>query len=283
MSASSRAGSARTIFPDEAKAFMDEHPEGTYTLLDVRQPFEYEEGHLPGATLLPLPDLADSLGELDAGKPLLVYCAVGGRSRMAAQLLANQGFQEVYHVEGGIDAWEYHTASGPTGFHLQFVRGDETPLEVIATAYRMEEGLLRFHEAVREQAGDEGLKEVLRHLIKAEEGHMKSLMALLDAVASEEEKRAFRESLPSIRESTLMEGGLDMAAFMKQNERFLQSVTGYLEVAMTVETQALDLYLRMAGESKNPAAREALYRIGQEEKGHLALLAQFMEKYALRQ
>ena len=58
---------------EEAGAYMAEHREGSYTLLDVRQPGEYEESHIPGATLIPLPELTDSLAELDPEKPTIVY------------------------------------------------------------------------------------------------------------------------------------------------------------------------------------------------------------------
>ena len=63
----------QAIEPDKAREFMALHPEGSYTLLDVRQPGEYEKEHLPGAKLAPLPNLADSLRELDPLKPIIVY------------------------------------------------------------------------------------------------------------------------------------------------------------------------------------------------------------------
>ncbi len=63
----------QSIDPDEAREFMALHPEGSYTLLDVRQPGEYEKEHLAGAKLIPLPNLADSLKELDPQKPIIVY------------------------------------------------------------------------------------------------------------------------------------------------------------------------------------------------------------------
>jgi rhodanese-related sulfurtransferase len=58
---------------DEAKAYMAEHKEGTFTLLDVRQPGEYEKERIPGAKLVPLPELSDGIGELDPEKPVIVY------------------------------------------------------------------------------------------------------------------------------------------------------------------------------------------------------------------
>jgi rhodanese-related sulfurtransferase len=63
----------QSIEPDEAREFMARHPEGSYTLLDVRQVGEYEQEHLPGAKLVPLPKLTDSLKELDPQKPIIVY------------------------------------------------------------------------------------------------------------------------------------------------------------------------------------------------------------------
>jgi len=59
--------------PDAARAFISDHKEGTYTLLDVRQPGEYEKARIPGAKLLPLPQLADRLKELDPERPVIAY------------------------------------------------------------------------------------------------------------------------------------------------------------------------------------------------------------------
>ncbi|MBI4773044.1 MAG: rhodanese-like domain-containing protein [Deltaproteobacteria bacterium] len=63
----------RTIGPHEAKAYMQEHKEGTYLLLDVRETGEYEQEHLPGAKLVPLSQLSDSLHQLDPEKPTIIY------------------------------------------------------------------------------------------------------------------------------------------------------------------------------------------------------------------
>ena len=57
----------------EAEAFIQEHSEGTYTLLDVRQPAEYEQSRIPGSKLIPLPELGDRIGEIDREKPVIVY------------------------------------------------------------------------------------------------------------------------------------------------------------------------------------------------------------------
>lgn len=57
----------------KAKEMMAKTGTGDMTILDVRQPSEYNAGHIPGATLIPLPQLGDRLSELDREKPLMVY------------------------------------------------------------------------------------------------------------------------------------------------------------------------------------------------------------------
>jgi sulfur-carrier protein adenylyltransferase/sulfurtransferase len=273
-----KTSGVKGIYPDEADAFMKERPEGSYTLLDVRQPMEYEEAHLPGARLIPLPKLFDSIGDLDPGKAVLVYCAVGGRSRMAAQLLANQGFKDVTNILGGIQAWEQPTASGPTEFHLRFIRGDENPEEVIGLAYGMELALREFHRRMRDQTSDGTLSELLAHLIKAEDSHMKTLENLLRDVSPGSPGGVIPSKGEGEAGSGVMEGGIDVTKFMEENELYLRTLAGYLEIAMMIETQALDLYLRMAGESKNEQTRKVLLRIGDEEKAHLSLLGKYMDE-----
>lgn len=59
--------------PAQLEAFMDANEEGSFTLLDVRQPSEYESARIPGSKLLPLPSLDDRLKELDPQKPIIAY------------------------------------------------------------------------------------------------------------------------------------------------------------------------------------------------------------------
>jgi len=63
----------KTMEADEARRWMEGRPPGSFTLLDVRQPGEYEQGHLPGAVLIPLSELETRLGEIDPEKPVLAY------------------------------------------------------------------------------------------------------------------------------------------------------------------------------------------------------------------
>lgn len=194
---------------------------------------------------------------------------------MGAQLLLHEGFREVFHLMGGMEAWEGSTAKGPVQFHLQFVRGNESPQEVIKLAYRMEEGLKRFHEEVKARTENEELSRILADLIKAEDKHKESLLNL---APTDREREQVMEELSAISQSDLMEGGVGIREFLKQNERFLTTVKGYLELAMMVETQALDLYLRMGDASQHEVTQDILISIAEEEKKHLAILGRFMEQ-----
>jgi len=63
----------QTMEAEEARHWMEGRSPESFTLLDVRQPGEYESGHLPGAVLIPLPQLEQRLGEIDPEKPVLAY------------------------------------------------------------------------------------------------------------------------------------------------------------------------------------------------------------------
>lgn len=76
------------------------------TLVDVRQPEEFKGGHVAGARSLPLPMLANRLGELTKTDPIYCICLSGGRSQSACDLLQRQGFTNVTNVVGGMSAWQ---------------------------------------------------------------------------------------------------------------------------------------------------------------------------------
>ena len=74
-------------------------------VLDVRGRSEWEEGHVPGARLIPLPELPGRLGEVPADRPVAVHCQGGSRSAIAASLLLSRGKRGVANVDGGFAAW----------------------------------------------------------------------------------------------------------------------------------------------------------------------------------
>jgi hydroxyacylglutathione hydrolase len=75
-------------------------------VVDVRTPREHEEKHIAGSWGLPLSHLQENLNTLPKDRPLVVYCAGGYRSSIAASLLKSKGFESVSEIAGGLAAWE---------------------------------------------------------------------------------------------------------------------------------------------------------------------------------
>lgn len=74
-------------------------------IIDVREPYEWQIGHIPGARLVPLDRIAEEIPRLDKRRETILYCKVGGRSMKAAQQLANAGVTDVRNLAGGILRW----------------------------------------------------------------------------------------------------------------------------------------------------------------------------------
>lgn len=100
-----RGGRGRQVEPQEAVLKMN-HEDAL--VLDVREPAEFSQGHIPRARHIPLGELARRLNELDKfrDRPIIVACRSGHRSAGACGILARNGFQNVYNLAGGMIAWE---------------------------------------------------------------------------------------------------------------------------------------------------------------------------------
>ena len=256
------------------RAYVAKHREGDYTLLDVRQLREYEESRIPGATLIPLPQLSDRLDEVDPEKPVVVYCAIGGRSRAAAQLLAGEGFGEVYNLKGGIKAWNGLTAEGPVDFAGESRAGDMSLHDVLSFALGMEKGLALFYLTVAGETGDKEMADLLRRLAGFEEKHQEKILELYQSMDPHGESR--KEAVAETT-SSLMEGGFSVDEFLKENRSRMTSSAEILSLAMMLEAQALDLYRRFSGYMESEKSRRLLHQIADDEKAHLKALGEMID------
>ena len=75
-------------------------------VLDVREQWEYDAGHIPGVTLLPMGEVPGRMSEIPTDQTVIVTCRSGNRSGQVTQFLREQGFTNVHNMEGGILAWE---------------------------------------------------------------------------------------------------------------------------------------------------------------------------------
>jgi rhodanese-related sulfurtransferase len=74
-------------------------------VIDVRSPEEFEAGHIPNATLIPLEKLEEMQSELDKSEKYILVCRSGNRSATASSLLKEKGFKEIYNLSGGMNGW----------------------------------------------------------------------------------------------------------------------------------------------------------------------------------
>jgi phage shock protein E len=75
-------------------------------VLDVREVNEYEAGHIPGVTLIPMGEVANRLNEIPKDQTVIVTCRSGNRSGQVADYLRQNGYTNIHNMEGGIVAWE---------------------------------------------------------------------------------------------------------------------------------------------------------------------------------
>lgn len=74
-------------------------------LIDVREPNEFNAGHILGSRNIPLTQLKTRMKEIRPDKPVYLYCQSGSRSGRAAQMLYRKGYKELYHLQGGFKKW----------------------------------------------------------------------------------------------------------------------------------------------------------------------------------
>jgi len=79
--------------------------DGCPVLIDVREPHEFADGHVPGAVNIPLGGLKAATANMDPARETLLICRSGSRSLNAARTLIKAGFKDVHNVRGGTQAW----------------------------------------------------------------------------------------------------------------------------------------------------------------------------------
>lgn len=105
--------------PRISVAVLQQHltaPDTTLSLIDVREPFEWELGYINGSLLIPLGEIRHRIASLDPGNQIVLICQEGLRSATAASILLHHHFSRVSHVAGGLGSWldaDYPTVRPP--------------------------------------------------------------------------------------------------------------------------------------------------------------------------
>ncbi|MBI4773043.1 MAG: ferritin family protein [Deltaproteobacteria bacterium] len=155
---------------------------------------------------------------------------------------------------------------------MDLLQGDFSPQGIFRIAATMERGLRSFYLLFAEAAGDRELIGLCSMLAEIETRHLESLKKLASEVGSSIDVSGENET-PEV-----LEGGYNIRAFLEEVKPRIETVPDALGVAIMLEAQALDLYMRFAYETEKDGSKEILYSIAEEEKSHLKSLGRLMDE-----
>ncbi len=249
---------------DDVRAFLAQRPLGEYTLLDVRQPEEYADGHLPGSQLVPLGELHQRIDEIDRSKPTIVYCRAGVRGANGTGVLLNAGFEDVWNMAGGILAWEGKVATGAPAAGMWWFDEARGPEEYIALAWILEEGARIFYTRMGDQFASLDAGDLYKGLAAVEGRHKETLRDLFRELTGREEDPLSPDELAA---HDTMEGAASITQALAWAEG--KEPLDVLEFSVAMEVNAYDLYLKVAHRLEDPRSKDILLHIAREEKAHL--------------
>jgi rhodanese-related sulfurtransferase/rubrerythrin len=262
------------ITPDEVKKIIKEDSPDSYCIVDVRQPGEYEQGHLPGARLIPLGQLKVSLSKMDKDKRTIVYCRTASRSASAVGLMAGEGFTHALNMEGGIVTYNGMTAGGPPQSGAFCFPDTMSPGELVAMASFLENGSKTFYQDIK--IAGQGDPESIDHLLAAKASHLATLRTLYESITSTSTPEGFPNSVLNAPQEAVMAGCVKVADAVAWAKG--KTLNDMLEVMMSLEANTLDIYLKLSRLVPNAKAKEVFGMLAEAENKHLDELAHALDK-----
>jgi rubrerythrin len=192
-------------------------------------------------------------------------------------MMADQGFDKLYNMSGGIKAWQRNTAFGPVDLGLELFSGTESVPEVLVVAYALEDGLRDFYLTMIDKTDNARVKDIFKKLSEIEIKHKERVFAeYLKVTGKSESVQQFETGLVA----AAVEGGLTTEEYIRLFQPDFNSVIDVISLAMSIEAQALDLYQRAADNAGDNDSTTVLLQIAKEETAHLAQLGKLMEEVA---
>jgi rhodanese-related sulfurtransferase len=267
----------KEITPAQLRDFMQRTDESAYVLIDVRQPGEYEQVHIPGARLMPLPEVVQAVDSLPRERAVVFYCHSGGRS-MAAAVMAEETLEAhspIYNLTGGMLAWDGAAVSHYPRVGL-FDRS-ATPREMMEVAMNLEKGALLFYTHVAAQYQRETWSRGFEKLAAAERGHAKTVYGYWSGLGDGSDIEPFEPLFDSLA-GDVLEGGLSLEEAQSQAGAVGDmACVRLMELALGIEYAAYDLYRTMAHQLPVPEQRQSFLKLAQAEKAHMHALAKFLD------
>ena len=243
---------------DKARLYMHEHRSDEYNLVDVRQPQEFEESHVPGARLIPLGELAGRVDEIPRGRPTLVYCRSGGRAANGVAALLQAGLEDVHNI-GGMMQWAGASATGAPTAGMAVFDEARGPEEYVALSWSFEENARAAYLDLAELFPDK--RTMFEKMAAGEEEHARILVEHHQKIS----EGTGGPTAPDGEAGDLMEGGVSRKATLAWVRD--RSVVDVLELLVTMEANAHDRYIRI-GQKLGGDTEQLFVRLAEAEKLH---------------
>jgi len=189
-------------------------------------------------------------------------------------MLAGKGFKNIYNLSGGIKGWDGTAAIGSRDLGLSLFTGDESGPAALLVAFGLEAGLKDFYRSQAGKAKDPEVKKLFNKLGDIEVKHQERIVAEYGRLTGQPVTLAELETQTSGPE---MEGGLTTEEYMNLFNPDLESAIDIVSIAISIEAQAMDLYMRAAAGGSDEEGSRMLTKMADEEKTHLALLGDLLD------
>jgi rubrerythrin len=193
---------------------------------------------------------------------------------VAAQMLSGNGFGKVINLAGGIQAWNGKKAFFGEEKGIELFTGKESLEQTLVVAYAMEEGLREFYLSMVGKVENKAVKDMFQKLSQIETKHQERIFQQYIQISKAEVSRKKFEAdlvVPAV------EGGMTTEEYVNFFSPDWESVQGIIELAMSIEAQALDLYFRASKRTENKESKNFLCQIADEEQAHLQQLGKLMD------
>lgn len=256
--------------PEELKQYMEKNKESEYLIVDVRQPEEYVQGHIPGAKLIPIMELVANLSDLPSGKDLIFYCHSGGRSGAAATLAGEEKVsnKDIYNLEGGIMAWDDRMV--PDYPRVQVFDKSKSLSELLLIAMDLEKGAFLLYNYIEDRFVSELFSKIFGQLSTEEMVHAKAVYHYWKNTESDLPK--FETVFENLK-GEILEGGENLIDILRRVAAIEgNTCMNLLELALNIENSSFDLYRTMAEQTDSKEAQDVFLSIAQDEKTHMKTL-----------
>jgi rubrerythrin len=198
------------------------------------------------------------------------------RSRAAASVLSNAGFNEVYSMSGGINAWNGLVASGAPDAGIAYFPDNEKPGKVVVLAWLLEEGARRFYKGVEELLDDKKAIHLFKELGAAEVRHKSQLVKLYRELFDSGSEPESSDPFVAEELNDVMESGMRISEALDWVKG--KGIMEILDYSIAMETNSYDLYIKMERRVKEEELKKVFSSLSHEEKTHLERLVSLLEE-----